>query len=187
MSLLARPRSYKARRRSTLLALIGYNEAPVPAASVAPVLVVAPVAIAADARALARAIARAPVRPPSPVTARAHAIARAAARAPVPAAAIAPVLVAAVLDVFGHVLLKVSVRNATRGTLCVSTGHGYVARSACLPDMDTGKNIVHEVLDPLLAVLEGDGRVIRGAQEAHGAGGVEKGHDREALGVERSH
>ena len=139
MSLLARPRSYKARRRSTLLALIGYNEAPVPAASVAPVLVVAPVAIAADARALARAIARAPVRPPSPVTARAHAIARAAARAPVPAAAIAPVLVAAVLDVFGHVLLKVSVRNATRGTLCVSTGHGYVARSACLPDMDTGK------------------------------------------------
>ena len=41
----------------------------------------------------------------------------------------------------------------------------------------------HEVLDPLLAVLEGDG----GAQEAHGAGGVEKGHDREALGVERSH
>ena len=177
MPLLARPRSYKARRRSTLLALIGYNEAPVPAASVAPVLVVAPVAIAADARALARAIARAPVRPPSPVTARAHAIARAAARAPVPAAAIAPVLVAAVLDVFGHVLLKVSVRNATRP----------VARSACLPDMDTGKNIVHEVLDPLLAVLEGDGRVIRGAQEAHGAGGVEKGHDREAIGVERSH
>ena len=42
-------------------------------------------------------------------------------------------------------------------------------------------------LDPILAVVEGDGRVVRGAQEAHGAGGVQERDDREALGVERSH
>ena len=31
----------------------------------------------------------------------------------------------AVLGVFGHVLLKVSVRNAARDARCVSTRHGY--------------------------------------------------------------